>query len=201
MIEMKPQMLPKEISAIERILSLHGPHLDVLEWGSGGSTVYFTRFLRDKGISYAWTSVEYNKVWYERISDMVKDDKSIKLALFDVGNTKVKQPSLPMDEYVAYPATLGKKYDVIFVDGRKRRRCLLEASRFLKPRGVVLLHDARRTYYHCAFSAYPDSQLLLWSGLWQGRLEDPSFVRRAVNVILYWCFRAYTFSFRFRPKL
>ena len=195
---MKPQMSQKEIAMIESILLSYGPHLDILEWGSGGSTVYFTQFLRNKEISYTWTSIEYNRVWYERILDMVGDDKSVNLSLFDVRNTELKQRYTTMEEYIIYPATLGKKYDVILVDGRKRRRCLLEASKLLKPDGVTLLHDARRTYYHCAFSAYPDGHMLLWTGLWQGKLENPSFVRKVINLIQYWCFRVYTFSFRFR---
>lgn len=191
-------MLSEEVLAIEKVLSSYSNHLDVLEWGSGGSTVYFTNFLREKGISYTWTSVEYNKAWYERISDAVREDSRTKIALFDVGNTEVKQRLVPMDEYVAYPGTLGKKYDVILVDGRKRRRCLLEASKLLKPNGITLLHDARRTYYHCAFQNYPDSKIVLWSGLWRGKLEDPGLTRRIANSVSYWCFRTYTFSFRFR---
>lgn len=195
---MKPQMLPSEIRVMEELLVSYGSSVDVLEWGSGGSTVYYTNFLKDKGISYTWTSVEYNKVWYEKISDLIKNDSSTTLALFDVGNTDLRQRYTQMDEYVAYPAKLGKKYDVIFVDGRKRRRCLLEAQRLLKPGGTVLLHDARRTYYHCAFYVYPDSRILLWSGLWQGKLESPGILYKVFNKILYWVFRVYTFSFRFR---
>lgn len=191
-------MTPKEIAVMESILLSYGKHVDVLEWGSGGSTIYFTEFLKNKEISYSWTSIEYNKIWYERISDLAKEDKNIKLVLFDVGNTELKQREIPMNEYVAYPSTLGKKYDVILVDGRKRRRCLLEAVTLLKPGGVALLHDARRTYYHAAFSAYPDSRMLLWTGFWQGKLEDPGLPRRAVNFLGYWCFRIYTLSFRFR---
>lgn len=197
---MKPQMSSEETAVMERILSSYGPHLDVLEWGSGGSTVYFAQFLRDEGISYTWTSIEYNRIWHERISHVVRDDKCVDLVLFDVGNTELRQRYTSMEEYITYPATLGKKYDVILVDGRKRRRCLLEARNLLKPDGVVFLHDARRTYYHCAFSAYPDSQVLLWTGLWQGKLEDPGFIHRFINLVQYWSFRIYTFSFRFRPR-
>jgi hypothetical protein len=195
---MKPQMRPEEISAVEDILSSFGQHVDVLEWGSGGSTVCFTEFLRNRGISYTWLSIEYNRIWYERISSLVKDDKNTKLVLFDVGNTENKQRYTNMDEYAAYPRTLGNKYDVIVVDGRKRRRCILEASKMLKPGGVAILHDARRTHYHCAFSEYPDSKILLWSGLWRGKVEDPGFLNKIRNLVMYWCFRAYTFSFRFR---
>jgi SAM-dependent methyltransferase len=195
---MKPQMQQKEIATIEKILLSYGAHIDVLEWGSGGSTVYFTKFLRDQGISYVWTSIEYNKNWYERIFDKVKGDQDVRLKLFDVGNTELKQRLVPMDEYVSYPSTLGKKYDLILVDGRKRRRCLLEASRLLKPGGTVLLHDARRTYYHCAFSAFPERRILLWSGLWQGKMDPPNFLQRIINSIMYWCFRVYTLSFRLK---
>ena len=186
--------------AIESKLLSYGLRIDVLEWGSGGSTVYFTQFLKNKGIAYTWTSIEYSKVWYEKISSILKDDKNVSIVLFDVGNTNVKQPDIPMNEYVVYPSTIGKKYDVILVDGRKRRRCLLEASKMLKPGGVVLLHDARRAHYHSSFSAYPDSRMVLWTGLWVGKLEDPGFVRRIINLVEYWCFRTYIFSFRFQPR-
>lgn len=195
---MKPQMSRAEVLKIKDILSKQRSPVSILEWGSGGSTVYFTEFLSSKNISYTWTSLEYNKVWYDQVFNKVKDNKNVNLVLFDVGNTELKQRSLPMDEYVFYPSTLEKKYDIIFVDGRKRRRCLMESLKLLKPDGLVLLHDARRTYYHSAFSFYPDGQILLWSGLWQGRIKNPGFIRRFVNFIMYWCFRMYTFSFRLR---
>ena len=44
-----------------------------------------------------------------------------------------------LDAYVAYPATLDRRFDFIFVDGRKRRRCLIEAAQLLKPNGAVVL--------------------------------------------------------------
>lgn len=197
---MKPQMLPAEISKMEEILFTYAPHVDVLEWGSGGSTVYFPEFLRRCGISYSWVSVEYNKGWYEKIAEVTQGDPDISVVLFDVGNNDLRQRHVPMNEYVAYPGTLGKKFDVIFVDGRKRRRCLIEAAKLLKSGGRVILHDARRTYYHCAFSKYPDSRMLLWSGLWQGRLEDPGWLKKTFNTFIYWSFRVHTFSFRFLPR-
>ncbi|OHB07080.1 MAG: hypothetical protein A2944_02360 [Candidatus Zambryskibacteria bacterium RIFCSPLOWO2_01_FULL_52_12] len=190
-------MQPGEIAIMEKLLLSYSSHVDVLEWGSGGSTVYFTRFLRKKGISYTWESVEYNKLWYEKILAELKGDKHTSLTLFDIGNNENKQREELMNEYVAYPATLGKKFDIIIVDGRKRRRCLIEATQLLKPGGTVLLHDGRRTYYHCAFKHYPDSRILSRSGLWRGKLEDPGFLSRAFNALLYWLFRTYTFSFRF----
>ena len=47
-------------------------------------------------------------------------------------------------EYVEFPHTLNRQFDLIVVDARFRRRCLEEAHRSLKPHGVVFLHDAQK---------------------------------------------------------
>lgn len=181
-----PMMQQRDIARIQNILQTHpAQHLTVLEWGSGGSTVFFPIFLQQLGRPYTWTSIEYNRDWYERIAKRV--DQHTALVLIDAGSTEVKQRDNPMNEYVSYPSTTGKRYDVILVDGRKRRRCLLEARELLKPGGVVLLHDAQRRYYHCAFNAFPNSRMLT-KCLWRGSLEIPSWHVRLVNCVRYWSF-------------
>src|SRR5690606_29713647 len=37
----------------------------VLEWGSGGSTAYFTRLLEKRGTPYRWLSIEYDRGFFE----------------------------------------------------------------------------------------------------------------------------------------
>lgn len=171
---MKPMMFEEEIRALERaLLSLPARPLRVLEWGSGGSTVYFTRFLREKNIPYEWVSVEYNKGWHERIRSATEEDTATSVVLFDSGNGSILQPDVPMDEYVNYPKTLGKEFDLILVDGRKRRRCLLAARELIVDGGFVFLHDAQREYYHSAFSVFPRSRFV--SGrLWLGMVKTPN---------------------------
>lgn len=162
-----PMMSKEEIRLFSKELCSR-KRVDVLEWGSGGSTIYFTNLLREKGVPFTWTSIEYNKKWYEGVKEKVGPE--VEVVLFDVGNDEVKQLENPMDEYVEYPKTTGKKYDVILVDGRKRRRCLLVAKEVLRKGGVVFLHDAQRRYYHSAFSEYPDSRRVLWR-MWRGSLD------------------------------
>ena len=58
------------------------------------------------------------------------------------------------------------------VDGRKRRRCLLEASALLSDSGIVVLHDAWRTYYQCALETYPFARHI-GDELWVGARRDP----------------------------
>lgn len=155
---MKPLMTTAEVRRFETILMAQargGKTLSILEWGSGGSTVYFTEYLRRHGIPYEWLSIEYNRKWHERVSEEVKGDPHTNVVLIDVGNDHVRQRFIPMDEYVAYPTTLGRKFDIIFVDGRKRRRCMIEAHSLLTDHGVAILHDAERRYYWCALATYP----------------------------------------------
>lgn len=171
-------MTEGEIKALEKILlnlaKKNQNKINVLEWGSGGSTIYFTDFLRKNDIDYDWLSLEYNKDWHDEISKLKAGDSHTKIVLFDVGNTELKQRQTNMDDYINYPAALGKKYNFILVDGRKRRRCLLEAKKLLAPGGVVVLHDAHRKYYHCAFTNFPYSRFVKTS-LWVGKNEQPRF--------------------------
>ncbi|MCZ7684802.1 MAG: hypothetical protein M5U28_40910 [Sandaracinaceae bacterium] len=98
---------------------------------------------------------------------------AVDFVLFDYGRLRPFLPeggadrTVSMDDYVGLPATLGVAFDLVLVDGRKRRRCLLEAARVISDEGVAVLHDAQRPYYHCAFGAFPAHQSLgdiLWVG-------------------------------------
>jgi len=178
-------MTRHEIRHIEKLLlslAAKNTKVRVLEWGSGGSTIHFTRFLKRENIPYLWRSVEYNKVWYQRVRQELNEDRNTKLALFDVGNCSLRQRNIPMEEYIKYPSTLGETFDLIIVDGRKRRRCLLEAQKMLSSGGVVLLHDAQRKHYQCAFSAYRN-HTFVGVHLWKGNNQKVGSVKVMFNRI------------------
>jgi hypothetical protein len=63
-------------------------------------------------------------------------------------------------KYVNFPKEVGGPFDLIVIDGRYRRRCLLVAPEVLAPGGVVLLHDAERTHYHPSLDIYPHVRML-----------------------------------------
>lgn len=197
---MNPRMSDREIKIFKHLLTQkQGGVLDVLEWGSGGSTVYFTDFLESQSIPYTWTSIEYNKMWYEKIKEATKHKQAVSLVLFDVGNNNLKQRYIPMDEYVDYPKTLNKKFDIIFVDGRKRRRCILEAKNLLKEDGVVLVHDARRHYYACARREYSNG-VFVAPEFWKGSLISQSLFQKLFQIIknIYYGFLFWFIVFPFR---
>jgi predicted O-methyltransferase YrrM len=175
---MKPYMANDETAAfIEQLLGLHDKkkdtRIDVLEWGSGTSTLFFTGLLEMMGQDYEWISLEYDKGWCEKLAKMGLTDKT-QVKLFpeqyrdlDELTDNVKHP---MTEYIKYPSTLNRKFDLIFVDGRKRRRCLLEAKELLSPEGFVLLHDANREWYQCAMKEFKGG--FLAGTLWKGKVSS-----------------------------
>jgi hypothetical protein len=171
-------MEPVEIRAFETILleqAARRPKLAVLEWGSGGSTAHFTEVLRAHGVAYEWLAIEYNRAWHGIVSERTRDDPRTRVVLFDVGNDKLKQRHTPMDEYIAYPASLGGTFDIVVVDGRKRRRCLLAATDLLTEGGLAILHDAQRPYYQCAFDAYTAGGFIdmqVWVGTMAKQLPE-----------------------------
>jgi len=186
-IAMTPQVGKEKVLYIKSFLkerSKYGP-VSVLEWGSGGSTVYFSKWLQEEGIDYEWVSLEYDSEWYEVVINNICDERT-KVVLFEA-NGNPKSRDVPMDDYVSYPKTLNKKFDLVFIDGRKRRRCTLEAKDLVKKDGIVLVHDAWRTRYQCAFKEYPDSKFLDRS-LWQGRLRTTGFFERIKNSIVNNCY-------------
>jgi hypothetical protein len=177
------------------------PRLEVLEWGSGRSTLYFSRRLRELGIRYHWTSLEYDRGYFEqslepglpalgaarvRLCDRgaVIDypaassaEPELELIVFDRGPLSpfleqgASDRGVDLEDYIGYPATLAKQFDLVLVDGRKRRRCLLEAARLMKADGVTVLHDAHREYYHCAMTEFRQQSFageILWLGTQSG---------------------------------
>lgn len=154
-----------------------------LEWGSGKSTIYFTNLLRERGLAYNWVTLEYDSTYFAStlLPHLATQDRvrieylgetsrettlqrgtsfQIEAAVFNKGKLSPFDPDhqadrlVNMDRYVSFPATLNRTFDFILVDGRHRRRCLLQAAGLVKPHGVAMLHDAYRPYYHCAFDAF-----------------------------------------------
>jgi len=179
---MQPMMSPRQVRILEDALrDLRRSPVRVLEWGSGASTSHFPAFLERLGVACSWLSVEHDRGWFESVSRNAAGNPNVQVVLVEPPpGMNPKSRECAMDEYVAFPASVGGPYDFILVDGRKRRRCLLEARRLLSPGGVVFLHDARRKYYHCAFPAFTDSRFV-HKHLWRGANEPLPVLRRALN--------------------
>jgi len=160
-----PDQSWREIRILKEICSSIGRGtLRVFEWGVGRSTVYYPSYLRAIGREFEWYAVDHSTVWYERVKDRVVAEglqRYVQVSCAEVPDACWRRcPSASPEadraaRYIEYPRTLDRSFDVVFVDGRFRRRCLLQAREVLEPHGVAVLHDAQRAYYHPAFGAYP----------------------------------------------
>jgi hypothetical protein len=176
--------------------------LDVLEWGSGRSTVGLSAFVKTLGIECRWLTLEHDRAYFldqawpllqasdlparftfaESWSTQAPTDQSgIHAVVFDYGLLQPFQPEFAADravdlsDYVSFPTRVGRSFDVVFVDGRARRRCLVAAATLGKPRAVTILHDAHRAYYHCAFDEFAVQRRVgesLWVGTQWGAHSD-----------------------------
>lgn len=104
----------------------------IIEWGPGESTCIMMKLCPEVEI----TSVEHNKRWFEEwkhlgcviLREAPEENRK------DLG-------------WLSYINAAEGKFDLAFVDGRERVRCLKFAKEHLNPSGVAILHDAHREEY------------------------------------------------------
>lgn len=159
-----PAMWMSEIHYIEKLLEEAGSKkesLNILEWGAGRSTIHFSNFMKQKGINFQWIAIENHIPWHQDVLSMIESNSLTESTscLLKSGTHEERKPlqeKMDMTDYVNHPSSLGKEFDLVIVDGRRRLECLEAASSLLSPTGVTVLHDAERPDYHGAFVRYAD---------------------------------------------
>jgi hypothetical protein len=109
---------------IEYLSQFDLTNLEILEWGCGNSSVYFSK--RCKVIS----SVEHNAEWFE----LVKNKK--------LPNHHLILTSL--DDYPEKAKSFEKKFDIIIVDGERRHECIEVALELINAGGIIILDNSDR---------------------------------------------------------
>ena len=151
----------------------------VLEWGSGTSTIYFSKIVKQ------FVSIEHNMEWYNRISSQITDnveyyyvaphgfkndeelDKNVPDLLCRANDTVLVDGITHWKtrdgfdwhcgiEYIRKPLELEyRDYDVVIVDGRCRTMCAYIAKYLIKEGGYLIFDDFKsRTYYHGILKYY-----------------------------------------------
>jgi len=112
----------------------------IVEWGAGGSTVWFLSELRRSGSAVNWVTIEHEP-WIARLVWDAASAYGLGMMLACTVDTYTNPTIQVADTDVS----------VAIVDGRLRRRCVLAARRRW-PTATIVLHDAQRTHYHSACS-------------------------------------------------
>lgn len=169
---MKPLEISERDLGIIKDLLLSAPEpANCLEWGAGGSTVLFPKWLKEAGKYFSYTSIEHDSEWHSKVLKALLEsglpEPLVSVYLVRCEGDPTKQPQ---NEYVGLPLRLRQRWQFIFVDGRHRRRCLINASKLLAVDGVCVLHDAKREHYWCAFEHFARGEFM-GDNLWVGRID------------------------------
>ncbi|MCF7838005.1 MAG: class I SAM-dependent methyltransferase [Candidatus Marinimicrobia bacterium] len=141
--------------------------LDVFEWGSGSSTLYFANRARRV------VSIEHNPEWYAEVRAALTDQY-----LDQVAYRLVPPRHCRLARYLPYSARTyvsrtfaadrdgtfrayaraildyaDATFDLVLVDGRARAACLRLAPHKLKPGGLLVLDNSERPHYEPAMRA------------------------------------------------
>ena len=177
----------------ERILKLITPGCRVLEWGSGGSTLWLADRLP---LGANLTSIDHDATWHEKTKQRIGTRPNVELLLRPpsgiLGRNATEEEEDPkhLSDYIH--VVDGRTFDIILVDGVARVNCMQRARELLSEDGVVVLHDAHRPWYDAgkalflehgtigSCQEYP-GPLLWWGGL---KPEKPRYSIGALPIVI-----------------
>lgn len=137
----------------------------LFEWGSGGSTLFFSKLV-DQVIS-----VEYDEEYFRFVQEQLKGKGNVELILEkpqDKGVFRSFSPGHLNSYFDNYVKTIEKYpdryFDVIVVDGRQRNQCFKLALKKIKKNGIIVFDNFEREFYKKS-QHYPAWKYLLFEGL------------------------------------
>jgi len=150
---MKPWMSDIEIAKIHEYLN---PNQLFFEWGSGGSTLHFSKFVKQ------YISVEYDIRWYSAIKHTILSKQLNNISyLYCKPNNPIIFPVWRgnIDDFASYINIVDtiniKKYDIVLIDGRCRVACAKKILNFIDNNSIVFVHDfMQRSRYQSILEYY-----------------------------------------------
>ena len=145
-------------SAIDFLKKYLKKNMTVFEYGSGGSTIFFSRYVKEI------ISTEHDPDWYRKVLKeiekcgitnwkgyLVEPEKTV-TTLGDFSNplsyTSKDNINLSFKNYVLtieqYP---DEYFDLVLIDGRARPSCLYHCLNKVKRGGCIMLDNSDREYY------------------------------------------------------
>jgi len=134
---------------IEKIKSYLNKSKIFFEWGAGGSTLEFSKYVKE------YYSVEHDFEWYQVVSKKI--GKNVKLYYVPPHTPDLKWDPYykrgsyeDFNKYINFAdniACFGKKFDAVLIDGRSRAECAFAVLEHLSENAIVFMHDFNRPYY------------------------------------------------------
>lgn len=174
--------------AIEFLTEISAPETIVFEWGSGGSTLFFSKrchhvtsvehdakwsdFLKERLELLSVNNVDYREIPGEVIADWKERD--YRNPDHFISNDKGSS-GLSFERYVKAIDAFPKDYfDIVVVDGRVRNCCVKRAIARVKEGGYLVVDNTDRGYYLEGFTELQDASL------WEKKeFQGPVFFQHA----------------------
>lgn len=124
------------------------PAMHIFEWGSGGSTVYYSKRCREL------VSVEHDAIWFEKVRNKLGENTNIIYQLippengFGYRSSDRNYKGLSFEKYCKYVLIFPDNYfDLVVVDGRARNDCIRFGMEKVKSGGFLMLDNSERNIY------------------------------------------------------
>lgn len=137
--------------AIDYLNEIIKSDMKVFEFGSGGSTKFFTKRVAEV------TSVEHDQRWYEKIKQELGEAPNLNLILVEGKQFLPNYEQIVYDEeddnldYWDYSRIIlnfkDDYFDLILIDGKARNACIMNSLNKLKPGGILILDNSHRISY------------------------------------------------------
>lgn len=137
--------------------SLHLKNKNIVEFGSGGSTVFF---LKRKAIL---TTIEHSKDWISKLKLKLGNQSQWQAHLVELINS-TDDCTCHLNYTKEVKFIEDESLDLVLVDGRHRVECIRAVKSKLKPGGHIILDDSDRTAYEESFEILKDWQKSMISG-------------------------------------
>ncbi len=137
-------------SVLNRFLKIQTGY--VLEWGSGFTTREVINALEKRGCEL-FISIDDNGPYLKAVANDLEEFLYFKPVLqSQTGAMRGADDAGP--NYSSYPLTVGRKFDFIFIDGRRRVECAYSAALLSHPDTIVVMHDYRRDRYQSVLALF-----------------------------------------------
>lgn len=176
--------------AIDFLSAICKPDMNIFEWGSGGSTLFFAS--RCKQV----TTIEHDSEWSGFLKEKFEELKLKNVDLKEIQGEKTadyhnkdfqnpddfvskdkKSIGLSFEKYVKAIDSFPEEYfDIVVVDGRSRNSCIKRAIPHIKRGGFLVVDNSDRKYYLASFPELCNSQK------WQKtEFQGPVFFQHAFS--------------------
>lgn len=126
-VDYRPQLPWISYSAIQVLEKFLTKSSRVLEFGSGMSTLWYA-----KHASEVCSVVDF-KPWFNKVSDLI-----VRKGINNINY----QFAVGVDTYSRYHGDDDDGFDLIMIDGSHRSACVAQASKLLKPGGILYLDNS-----------------------------------------------------------